>query len=346
MSRASTSSTTSCRRGGCLASTAAPKLHRPGHRRFALQALRQRSVRLPAAPRAAFQMHWPYDEVDIAPFLKPGSNVIAMLAHSYGRGTYQYISADAGAAILHGKAGVSTSPPAPSGASGAAPATSATSRSRSLQLGYEEFFDARLDDGAWMLPSYEGARQAASRVDARPLDSVWANADCRPAGVMPWHFVEPRGIPMLREDAIAPETLVAECEGALSAGWREAVNLTAAYLARQARLAGRAPRLKAARTPRPSSAARGPRGASALTCWTSAGKWSAPYASRCPAPPAGEVVDTQVFETLTRHRARYRLPVHRLQGGLLQPPHAPQGRDAARAVRPLGVQLPRRHRPG
>ena len=66
-----------------------------------------------SGPSRGFPLHIPYDEVDIAPYLKRGRNVLAMLVQSLGRGTYQYVSADSGAAILLGKAGgvdISTGP--------------------------------------------------------------------------------------------------------------------------------------------------------------------------------------------------------------------------------------------
>ena len=64
-------------------------------------------------PARGYQYSWPYDQVEIAPYLTRGKNVVAIVALSYGIGTFQYISHDAGGIILAGRAGavdISTGP--------------------------------------------------------------------------------------------------------------------------------------------------------------------------------------------------------------------------------------------
>ena len=58
-----------------------------------------------SGPARGFPSHIPYDELDIAPYLKAGGNVIAASVLCFGRGNYQHISMDAGGFILVGKAG-------------------------------------------------------------------------------------------------------------------------------------------------------------------------------------------------------------------------------------------------
>jgi len=183
-----------------------------------------------SGPARGFQSHWPYDEVDIAPMLVKGRNVIAAMVLCFGRGTYQYVSADSGGLLLRGKLGRVDISTDAQWRVRRAPGYRRHITSASLQTGYEEFFDARLDDGSWLLPSYvERDRRLSDNAEA-PLDSVWKTPDCRVAGCMPWHSFEQRGIPMLREEVIAPKALIAECDGRSAAGWLQADNLTAAYL--------------------------------------------------------------------------------------------------------------------
>ena len=49
-------------------------------------------------PARGFQPHYPFDEADLAPFLRRGRNLVAIYACNPGRSTYQYVS--------HGIAGV------------------------------------------------------------------------------------------------------------------------------------------------------------------------------------------------------------------------------------------------
>ena len=183
-----------------------------------------------SGPARGYQSHWPYDEVDVAPYLKRGQNVVAALVHSYGHGTHSYVSADTGGFILRGAAGGTDFSTGAEWRVRRAPGYRRHFTRVSTQLGYQEFFDARVDDGSWVLPTYVERGKPWTAGDTRPVDSVWRSPDCRPAGVMPWPSVEPRGMAMLREEVIAPKALVAECEGASASGWRDAANLTELYL--------------------------------------------------------------------------------------------------------------------
>ena len=168
-------------------------------------------------PARGFQLHWPYDEVDIAPNLKRGANVIAVLVHNLGIGNFHYISEDAGGVILFGRAGAVDLSTGPLWRLRRAPGYVRHMTRLSQEMGFEEIFDARLDDGGWILPSYD--------------DSSWKNPVPTAAGAMPWHAVEPRGIPMLRQEILAPLSVVAQCSGPSPDNFREATNITANYLA-------------------------------------------------------------------------------------------------------------------
>ncbi len=167
-------------------------------------------------PARGFQVRWPYDEVDVAAYLVKGTNAVAILAHSYGEGNDQYITASAAGAMLRGRAGRVDFSTGPSWRVRRAPGYARHIARSTRQLGFEESFDARLDDGSWLGASYD--------------DSDWDEPACTAAGAMPWHFAEPRGIPMMREEIVAPKGIAAECTGRSAKGWREAENLTVNFL--------------------------------------------------------------------------------------------------------------------
>ena len=56
-------------------------------------------------PARGVQMMWPYDEIDIAGYLKAGKNVICALLYHYGSSNYTYIFEGIHGFLLAGKAG-------------------------------------------------------------------------------------------------------------------------------------------------------------------------------------------------------------------------------------------------
>ena len=172
-------------------------------------------------PARGFQERWPYDEVDIAPFLRKGKNVIAAVVHSYGCTTNQYIPLDAAGLIIAAKAGKVDLSTGGRWRVRYAPGYARHMARLSRELGFEEVFDARLDDGEWLKASYD--------------DSEWHEPRLTAAGAMPWHFVEERGMPLLDEGVVAPRSIIAEAAGKCARGWRDAENLTANYLSEKRR---------------------------------------------------------------------------------------------------------------
>ena len=55
-------------------------------------------------PARGYQEHWPYDEVDIAPYLRKGRNVIAAHVHTPGISTYQHVHRGFAGLLVWGKA--------------------------------------------------------------------------------------------------------------------------------------------------------------------------------------------------------------------------------------------------
>lgn len=147
-------------------------------------------------PCRGFAETWFYDSIDLAPFLKPGSNVIAALAHNPGIGSHSYIHSGYAGFILEGSVGdldFSTSRQwycrhAPDWIRG---------RTRlSIQLGWQEIVDARRADGDWLAPDYDPSDWPPHYYFERP----WGSA--------PWHSPRERDIPLLRTRWVTPTRLV------------------------------------------------------------------------------------------------------------------------------------------
>ena len=159
-------------------------------------------------PARGFQSHWPFDEADIAPFLKAGRNLIAIHAYNPGRSTYQYIShgiAGLLAAGEWGKTDVRTD--------GSWKCTRLKGYKRgtvpsSFQLFNQEHYDARADEPDWESPGFD--------------DSSWGRgADARAWNSPPFHALEERGIPLLVTRRIRAAKLVGMGEGRCGEGYRD-----------------------------------------------------------------------------------------------------------------------------
>ncbi len=144
-------------------------------------------------PARGYASHWPYDTIDLAPFLVVGANALSVLAHNPGVGTFQYQH--------HKAAGLLIWPEDDAWAE--LLTTNATWRCRidpshavdtpelSLQLSWQEHVDLRSDDRRWITDS--------------AFDSTgWGTPrTSRPMGAPPWHALEPRGLPMLTDTVMA-----------------------------------------------------------------------------------------------------------------------------------------------
>ena len=169
-------------------------------------------------PARGFQKSWPYDEVDVAPFLKRGKNTIAVRAHNPGGSNFQYVSAGyAGLLVAARWKQVQIASDKSWRArrqSGVNPSTVPTS----LQLFHQEHIDLRLEDPDWMQPGFDDSSWTA------PLGEITWNA-------MPWYQLEPRGIPLLREIVVKPERQLGIQSGKSAAGYKTVRNISPLFAA-------------------------------------------------------------------------------------------------------------------
>jgi hypothetical protein len=144
-------------------------------------------------PVREWTAHWRYDEYDIVPYLKIGKNVVAVSVNHLGVSTFQYIISEPGLLAELQLDGESISTDAGWKAS-ADRAFNAFSPRISCQEGYEEQYDARLDDG-WMNPDYDDAAWASATVLRPALDGLHGS-------------LEKRGIPYLTSEPICPQRVI------------------------------------------------------------------------------------------------------------------------------------------
>ncbi len=183
-----------------------PNKHAQARRTFALKKVpKQAEIRITAdsryrlwvngnsvsrGPARGYQASWPFDRVDIAPFLRVGQNVIAVHVLSLGVGTFSYVHAGAAGLLVAGTVGEHDLATGGSWKIRFAPEQRRHLRRASIQMGFqEEVLAEHLDD--WRSPSYR--------------DQDWGYTGGLDAGSMPWHSVEERGIPLMRESDALPQ---------------------------------------------------------------------------------------------------------------------------------------------
>jgi hypothetical protein len=172
-------------------------------------------------PARGFQTNQPYDTIDIAPFLRKGENVISAVAHTIGTGHFHYINQNCAGFLLSGKIGGEDISSSGDWQSRIAPGYLKTiTRVVDPHLGYQEYFDARLGSDDWMKPGL-------------PAGDGWVKPYARPFGVMPWHSMEERGIPLLKFENVLPKKIVSEAAGKCGQGYAASDDVVTLYFNEQ-----------------------------------------------------------------------------------------------------------------
>lgn len=142
-------------------------------------------------PARGFQKSWPYDEIDIRPYLQPGRNILAIRSYNPGFSNFQYVSQGYAGLLVAAKwKGISLVSD-PTWKCRRQSGVRRDTVPSSIQLFGQEHIDLREEDPAWMEPDYD--------------DSGWTTSVAtRPWNSMPWYALEARGLPMLEEKIIAP----------------------------------------------------------------------------------------------------------------------------------------------
>lgn len=168
-------------------------------------------------PARGYQSHQPYDEVDLAPYLKPGKNALCAEAYNYGMSNFQYLTQQCAGFILGGKVGSVDLSTNGEWRVKRCAAHKQSSALLSITMAFQEHFDARLHDERWLNANFD--------------DSAWSAPTMVPAGSMPWHSFEERSIPLLSIADERPPKLIAITSGKCAKGYAEAANVVAPFLA-------------------------------------------------------------------------------------------------------------------
>jgi alpha-L-rhamnosidase len=152
-------------------------------------------------PARGFPFAYSYDVYDITPDLRTGDvNVIAVMANHLGDHTMSYIRGRPGLLcelLLEDAQGNVTRYSSDSSWRTAPASTFASAAPRiSVQLEFEEQYDARREIPGWDSPQFD--------------DSSWLQAaEVGPLGTAPWTELSPRSIPFLTEDLLSPAEIKA-----------------------------------------------------------------------------------------------------------------------------------------
>ena len=163
-------------------------------------------------PARGYQKHWPFDSVDVASFLRKGSNLIALRAYNPGCSTFQYVNQGFAGILVAAQWGRVTLLSGENWKCRRQVGIKRDTVTSSLQLFHQESIDLRIEDPEWMQPTFD--------------DKDWGNSQLgRKWNSMPWYTLEPRGIPMLEETEVSPLVCLGEASGKNLSGWENARNL-------------------------------------------------------------------------------------------------------------------------
>jgi hypothetical protein len=155
-------------------------------------------------PARGFQSHWPYDEVDVASYLRKGRNVIAIRAHNPGFSNFQYLTQGYAGLLVAAKWGNLVSDK--SWKSRRQTGLHRDTIPTSLQLFCQEHIDLREEDPCWMELNFNDSEWKSELVT-----TVWNG--------MPWESLEARGIPLLEEKITTPVRCIGEAKGSCAKGY-------------------------------------------------------------------------------------------------------------------------------
>jgi len=172
-------------------------------------------------PARGYQSHWPLDEVDVAGVLQAGHNWIAVEAYNPGISTFQYLHQARAGMLCEAQWGEFTLSRAGKWQMRRSPAHSTQTARLSIQTDFQEHFDGRLDDHAWITSRVP---PAGWRAEIFPENGH--NTLSSPFGQPPYDTLELRGIPLLEERIACPAAVTAHGQGKCGEGYRSWKNVS------------------------------------------------------------------------------------------------------------------------
>jgi alpha-L-rhamnosidase len=157
-------------------------------------------------PARGFHYVWPYDEFDIAPYLQPGKNVIAVRAFQGGRGTFSYIPTGmAGLIVSCEIESLRLDSDTTNWRMVREAGTARGTVPMSMQTSDQEHHDARVDSTRWADVDFDDAHwDLASKVGGSNHGGF---------GIPPWSGMSPRLIPNFRHTVVSEFKRIGEKSG-------------------------------------------------------------------------------------------------------------------------------------
>jgi len=160
-------------------------------------------------PARGYQTSWPFDEVDVCSYLRKGHNWFAVEGYTTGISTFQYLHQTKAGLLCAAEWGdVKIYSNDKEWIMRRAPAHKLDTARLSMQLDFQEDWNAAADDREWIVS--EKAPTGWNKNYFPPAGQQISNM---PFGQPPWENVEPRGIPMLREELLVPAGVVSQGVG-------------------------------------------------------------------------------------------------------------------------------------
>ncbi len=178
-------------------------------------------------PARGYQAHWPYDEVDVRPYLQPGANWFAVEAYTPGISTFSYLHCTKAGFLCAADWGVAKIASGRDWLMRRSPAHRRDTARLSMQLDFQEHYHAAQDDRRWITDA------TPPQGWNRNLFENGQNITQFPFGQPPFEDVEARGIPLLREDLLVPSGVTGEGVGRNAEGWRGCENVAWHWMDRE-----------------------------------------------------------------------------------------------------------------
>ena len=166
-------------------------------------------------PARGYQSHWPYDEIDVREWLRTGHNWIAVEAYNPGISTFQYIHQSRAGFICAAEWDD----------------IKIYSSLDTWQMRRAHNYRNDVARLSWQMGFQEDATVIASDRDwiSSSIPPVWGTtwplcSECYPFGQPPYDSVEPRGIPMLRENPLVPAGISSHGIGLCANGYKDCKN--------------------------------------------------------------------------------------------------------------------------
>jgi len=171
-------------------------------------------------PARGYQSHWPYDEVDVRPYLRKGKNVLAVRAHNPGFSNFQYLTQGYAGLLVGAQWGKVKIVTDASWLQRRETGISKDTVPTSVQLFCQEHRDAWLEPDDWMEPDFDETRWV------KPAAPGFVDPSGQDWNSMPWSSLEERGIPLLAEKEVLPHALLGSNAGKCVKGYRTTRDVT------------------------------------------------------------------------------------------------------------------------